>query len=102
MMAFSRRGYFGWFVIAEDAGTKFLNALSGIIRGGEQVLPPSLQLPTFQPVGFGPPGGDDFAVDLTDGGYSYALFRDGLALLGDPFRGRPLGVATWTPNEGLR
>ena len=34
---------FGWFVIEEKAGAEFLNALTGIIRGGERAIPPTLQ-----------------------------------------------------------
>lgn len=30
-----------------EAGAEFLSALTGIIRGGERALPPTLQLPTF-------------------------------------------------------
>lgn len=92
---------FGWFVIEEKAGAEFLNALTGIIRGGERAIPPTLQLPTYQPIGFGLPDSEGLAVSREGGDYRYALFRDGLALLGDPFRGRLRDVVIWSPNEGL-
>lgn len=91
---------FGWFVIEEKAGAEFLNALTGIIRSGGRAIPSTLQLPTFQPVGLGLPDGDGAAASR-EGEYRYALFRDGLALLGDPFRGRLRDVVIWSPNEGL-
>jgi hypothetical protein len=93
---------FGWFAIEEKAGAEFLNALTGIIRGGERAIPPTLQLPTFQPIGFGLPDSEGRTAGREEGGeYRYALFRDGLALLGDPFRGRLRDVVVWSPNEGL-
>ncbi|WP_431324456.1 hypothetical protein [Rhizobium sp. YTU87027] len=92
---------FGWFVIEEKAGAEFLSALSGIIRGGERAIPPTLQLPTFQSIGFGLPDIEGLAVSREGGDYRYALFRDGLALPGDPFRGRLRDVVIWSPNEGL-
>jgi hypothetical protein len=48
----------------------------------------------------GLPDGDGAAASR-EGEYRYALFRDGLALLGDPFRGRLRDVVIWSPNEGL-
>jgi len=100
-MISSNGARFGLFVIEEKAGAEFLSALTRIIRGGERAIPPRLQLPTFQPIGFGLPDSEGLAVSREGGDYRYALFRDGLALLGDPFRGRLRDVVIWSPNEGL-
>ncbi|WP_184805682.1 hypothetical protein [Rhizobium leucaenae] len=100
-MTFLSGPRFGWFAIEEKAGAEFLSALTGIIRGGERAIPATLQLPTFQPIGFGLPDSEGLASSRGGGDYRYALFRDGLALLGDPFRGRLRNVVIWSPNEGL-
>lgn len=95
----SHRLNLGWFAMEEAAGRKFLNSLTGIIQDASDSLPATLQLPTFPSIGFGL-GGE--SIGLRDGpDYPYALFRDGLALLGEPRRGRPRGVTTWSPGEGL-
>jgi hypothetical protein len=94
----------GWFAIEEKGGAEFLNGLSAVIRSGERRMPISFALPTFDPVGFGfvesgrtvPGARDDEAR-----AYDYARFRDGLAFLGDPFRGKPVEVLLWSPETGL-
>jgi hypothetical protein len=81
-----------------------LNTLSDVIRGGRRQLPPSFLLPTFDPVGFGFVDGDRAVPDFRDEGdrfYDYAQFRDGLALLGDAFRGYPRDVVLWSPEGGI-
>jgi hypothetical protein len=91
----------GWFAMEEKAAEVFLNALSAIIRNGRDNLPETLELPRFEPAGFG--FGDD-AVDLRSptSKYRYALYRDGLALLGSPPPRRTVGHRMWLPGEGLR
>ncbi len=92
------------FAIEEKGGAEFLNGLSAVIRGGRQQMAPSFLLPTFDPVGFGFVDGDRAVEDFRDEGdrsYDYAQFRDGLALLGDAFRGRPRDVVLWSPEGGL-
>lgn len=91
----------GWFAIEEKAGLEFLNILSVAIRTGERAVPTSLNLPNFEPVGFGLSEDADAPVGSEEGGYQYALFRDGLAFLGDPFRGRPLDIVVWSPGEDI-
>jgi hypothetical protein len=89
-----------WFVMEEAACTTFLDALSGIIRVGSEGPPELLELPTFDAVGFGVDGDDLFRR----GGrpeYNYALFRDGLALISGPFRGRHPEIRWWSPQEGF-
>jgi hypothetical protein len=92
---------FGWFVIEEKAGTEFLNALSIAIR--DRAVGPSatMRLPTFEPTGFAVSAGDRIARAEADETYQYALFRDGLALVGEPFRGRPRDVVVWSPDGGI-
>lgn len=92
------------FAIEEKGGAEFLNGLSAVIRGGRRQIPPSFLLPTFDPVGFGFVDDDRAVPDIRDEGdrsYDYAQFRDGLALLGDPFRGRPRDVLLWSPEGGV-
>jgi hypothetical protein len=84
----------------ETACMAFLNGLTGMIRTGGDGRPGRLDLPTFDPVGFGiGEGSRGRRVDGSE--YNYALFRDGLALLGDPFRSRKLEMRRWSPKEGF-
>lgn len=92
---------FGWFVIEEKAGAEFLNALSNAIRDRGVGPPATIRLPTVEPTGFGLSAGDHIARADADEPYQYALFRDGLALLGEPFRGRPRDVVVWSPDGGM-
>jgi hypothetical protein len=95
-----RRPHFGWFAMEETAGTKFLKSLTGIIQDGGRSIPATLQLPSFGSIGFGL-GGESGGRIRDDADYQYALFRDGLALLGDPHRGRFRGITMWSPKEGI-
>lgn len=92
---------FGWFVIEEKAGAEFLNALSNAIRERGVRAPATMRLPTVEPTGFGLAAGDHIAGADADEPYRYALFRDGLALLGEPSRGRPRDVVVWSPDGGI-
>lgn len=100
-MAHRSRSDFGWFAIEEKAGISFLNALSNAIREGERRMPGRLVLPTFEPRGFGLSVVDGVDRGEADEPYQYALFRDGLALLAEPFRGRARGVVVWSPDGGM-
>lgn len=96
-----RRPQLGWFAIEETAGADSLKSLTGIIQdGGRSPIPATLALPGFVPVGFGL-GGEGAGRGRDDADYQYALFRDGLALLGDPNRGRLQGIMTWSPKDGV-
>lgn len=92
---------FGWFAIEEKAGAEFLNALSNAIRDRGAGLPATMRLPTVEPTGFAVSAEDRIAGADADEPYQYALFRDGLALLGEPFRGRPRDVVVWSPDGGM-
>lgn len=93
---------YGWFAIEEKAGFEFLSALSNAIRDRRAGRPPvSIRLPTVEPTGFALSDGDRAAAADSDEPYRYALFRDGLALLGEPFRGRPRDVVLWSPDGGM-
>lgn len=92
---------FGWFAIEEKAGAEFLNALSNAIRDREAGLPATMRLTTVEPTGFALSAVDRIAGADADEPYQYALFRDGLALLGEPFRGRPRDVVVWSPDGGI-
>ncbi|MBX5086730.1 hypothetical protein HJB56_28815 [Rhizobium lentis] len=94
-------GSVGWFVMEETACTAFLNGLTGMIRSGGDGRPRRLELPTFEPVGFGI--GESSGAPRADGSeYNYALFRDGLALLSDPLRLRKFELRRWSPKEGFQ
>lgn len=88
-----------WFVIEEKAGTAFLNALTGMIRSAPLRELDTLELPTGDIAGFTNAGPDD--VDRS-ADYDYALFRDGLALIGGPPPRKLSGFMTWHPKEGMR
>lgn len=96
-----RHDFAGWFAMEEKAAEGFLNALSAIIRNGRDNLPEALELPHLDPAGF---GFNDDAVDLRSPAseYRYALYRDGLALLGSPPPRRMAGHRMWLPKVGLR
>jgi hypothetical protein len=95
-----RDAFAGWFVMEEQACEKFLDALSSMIRASRERIPQLLELPSANPVGFGLNEGRLLALQGPDSEYTYALFRDGLALLGTPPR-RIAGHRTWRPAEGL-
>lgn len=77
-----------------------MKSLTGIIQDGGRSIPATLPLPSLRPVGFGL-GGEAAEGRRDDADYQYALFRDGLALLGDPYRGRPRGTIVWSPKDGV-
>ncbi|UWF60427.1 hypothetical protein [Brucella sp. 2716] len=90
----------GWFVMEETACRAFLDSLTSMIRAGGDDRPERLDLPSFDPAGFGIR--EDSRVRRADGSdYNYALFRDGLALVGDPFRPRKFETRRWSPKEGF-
>ena len=92
---------FGWFVIEEKAGSEFLNSLSGVIRDQGVGPPATMRLPTVEPTGFAISARERIAAPDADEPYQYALFRDGLALLSEPFRGRLRDVVVWSPDGGM-
>ena len=86
----------------EKAAESFLNALSAIVRNGRDNLPELLELPSLDPAGFGF-GGDEAGLRSPAASeYRYALYRDGLALLGSPPPSRTVGQRMWIPREGMR
>jgi len=93
--------HFGLFAIEEKAGAEFLNALSNAIRDRGTALLATMRLATVEPTGFALSARDRAARADADEPYQYALFRDGLALLGEPFRERPRDVVVWSPYGGM-
>ena len=85
----------------EKAVERFLNALSAIVRNGRDNLPELLELPRLDHAGFGF-GGGEAGLALPEAEYRYALYRDGLALLGSPPPRRMVGHRVWLPREGIR
>jgi hypothetical protein len=95
------RPWMGWFVIELTAGERFLRELSVLIQSGRDSQPERLELPTLAPEGFG--FGDEVAaLDRHSREYDYAMFSDGLALLGMPRRDPIIGSVVWSPKEGLQ
>lgn len=93
-------GSIGWFVMEETACMRFLNILTGAIRGGSDDRPPKLELPSFDPVGFGiGEVGRVRRPEFSD--YNYVLFRDGLALVTGSFSSQKMEMRKWSPKEGL-
>ena len=93
-------GSIGWFIMEESACSRFLNILTDVIRDGGEEGPVRLELPTFDPVGFGIEERDRAPrPDHSD--YNYALFRDGLALVTAPFRLPKVEMLRWSPREGF-
>jgi hypothetical protein len=95
----------GLFVTEESAGERFLNELSAMIGSDRESHPGRLELPVFNPEGFGF-GGETAAPDRETPEGDYALFCDGLALLGTPnlhpFRRSIIGRRFWSPKNGLQ
>jgi hypothetical protein len=94
------RSPFGWFVIEESAGDRFLNELSAMIRQGPGGQPERLELPVLPSEGFGFGAMERRAGASPE--YDYALFSDGLALLGRPDPRSIIGGRVWSPKEGLQ
>lgn len=96
----SSEDFAGIFAMEENAASQFLNSLSSIIEGGfDEAMPAILALPSFNPIGFAIEDREDRSA-TERGDYSFALFRDGLALLGTPPR-RSDGYRIWRPKKGL-
>jgi hypothetical protein len=91
----------GWFVMEEKAAEQFLNSLSAIIRDGRESLPDALELSRIDPVGFGI-GSNEVDPISPSSGYRYALYGDGLALLGSPPPRRIIGHRVRLPRDGMR
>ena len=84
----------------ENAAERFLNSLSAMIRNGRERIPGELELPVVETVGFrlGQESSDAVAPAPE---YAYALYRDGLALIGNPPPRRTIGHRTWSPKDGM-
>jgi hypothetical protein len=97
MRRLSEGGSVGLFVMEQSAAERFLNGLSKIIIGVRQ---PVIELPGVDPVGLTSTRDEDRGL-VRDTAYSYALFRDGLALLGSPPPKRLTGIRVWSPKDGM-
>ncbi len=93
-------GFAGWFVMEKECAERFLNSLSAIIRSGRERIPEVLELPRMEPAGFTMDRGEVREV-TPESEYAYALFRDGLALLGSPPSRRIVRHRAWFPEKGM-
>lgn len=91
----------GWFVMEERSAKRFLDSLATIIRNGRENMPAVLELPLVEPSGFAM-ARDEVSDVLPESEYGYALYRDGLALLGSLPPRRKIGHRLWTPEKGLQ
>jgi hypothetical protein len=88
------------FAMDEVAAKSFLLALSGLIGGPREQIPPALDLPDLAPVGLFT-SIPDRRDDGGDTRYPLVQFRDGLALLGKLPRSSPLDSRSWSPQRGF-
>jgi hypothetical protein len=93
------------FAMEERSASIFLDGLSNLIREGSRAKDlnkRSLELPVHEVVGFRTATDDDHGRPTEDRSeYEYALFRDGLALIGKPPRRDPADLVIWDPKDGL-
>jgi hypothetical protein len=82
-----------------ESGTAFLDELSRMVADGPRLLFDPLGLPSTDIAGFSS-GAADQPDQLAEDGYDYALFRDGLALIGSPPPREILDVLVCTPTKG--
>ena len=95
-----REGLRDWFAMELYSAERFLESLSLMIRERGEVMQEYMELPRTETVGF--------SSDL-DGAregpraseYQYAVYRDGLALLGCPTPRRADGCRIWSPKGGM-
>ena len=90
----------GWFAMELDSAERFLNSLSSIIREGGEVTQEFLELPRTETVGF-TSDRDRIREGPRDLEYEYALYRDGLALLGSPHPREVDVYRIWSPKHGV-
>lgn len=91
----------GLFVMEEKSAERFLERLTAIIHSGRENIPVALELPRVEPSGFAIDRGEVSDI-LPESEYDYALYRDGLALLGSPPPRSIVGRRTWSPKKGMQ
>ena len=96
----SREGLRGWFAMEVHSAERFLDSLGLMIREGGEVTQEHVELPRTEPVGFSSERGgareDPRALE-----YQYAVYRDGLALLGSPHPRKADGYRIWSRKGGM-
>ena len=83
-----------------ESAERFLNLLSSFIQEGGDVIPKFLELPRAATAGF-TGDRDDIRDGAPDSDYEYAVYGDGLALLGSPHPREVGGYWIWSPKEGM-
>ena len=97
----SRAPKFGSFAIVEEVGIEFLSTLTKIILEEGYFRHDMLRLPSAEPAGFDFESED--AKSIREGNeYKYAVFRDGMVLLGNLGLGIPRDIVAWHPINGMR
>lgn len=94
---FVARGGCGWFVMEEGCALSILKALTSMIADPDQEVPETIELAVTAQVGFG------LGVREGEGerDYRYALYPDGLALLGGPRPKTLVAISRWDPKLGI-
>ena len=94
---YAARGTCGWFAMEERCAITLLKTLTQIISKPDRRVPDRLELAVTEPVGFG----FDVFDGLRDRRYRYALYSDGLALLGGPRPRTLVAHSRWEPKSGV-
>ena len=95
-----RKREWSWFAMEVASAERFLNSLSSIIREDGDIIQEFLELPCAETVGF-TSDQDDTGDVGRDPEYEYAVYRDGLALLGSPRPRKVDGYWIWSPKGGM-
>lgn len=95
-----RKREWGLFAMEVASAERFLDSLGSIIREGGDVLQQSLELPRAETAGFTSVQ-DDTREGRRDAEHDYAVYGDGLALLGSPRPREMDGFWIWSPKNGM-
>ena len=89
-----------WFAMELHSAERFLDSLSSIIREEGVVTQDYMELPRSETMGF---SGDRHGAreGPRASEYEYAMYRDGLALLGSPHPRKADGYRIWSPKGGM-
>ena len=96
-----RQGLRAWFAMELHFAQRFLEELSSMIREGGEVTQEYIELPRTGTVGFSSDR-DAAREGPSASEYEYAVYRDGLALIGSPHPRKVDGYRIWSPKDGMK